>query len=869
MHNTQQEYIDKLRAFHDSFIAHSLAEIRRLESLSPQKIITSIEQILEPLRAIPILGIIPATIISIIQFRRNILEPYDQKTIKRVFNLSDPDIILILSDAIINLMSKFEAAIISQSYPELRALAELTQQQLFKFIKTGSLKAQTKISVAVIIEILSKLDLGLKTSKVQKHQGTYEELNGSDIGSKYFSKRELILFPSIIRDIDIFIGREKELAELDSLIELQQIIFISAPSGTGKSTLAQKYGLIFKKRNKISIWIEEGKVESVFLELAHHLKIETNFNPSGLKRAVYEKIKTIKREILLIFDNVDSEEYRNKLNREYLEELNQYIRIIVTTKNSEYHNSYPNSATINLDAFNAEEARQYLQENGVIGTSEDVTKLISTVSTASTEDPKILYTLPQKLSFVVGAFKAITLTIPKYIKTYQAKKLSRIAYPEFEIVIGELFEKVTDEQKIQLEAWKILQYSILLDPDFIPIEVFEKIGIDEERIDEAIKKLQSLGLVQTLIMYGSIRGIKLHRITQDAVLEYQAIHRELSIEKNILLKQLILRISDIFPKVTEQPGANRKQADILIKSVMNLIKIEALILYQLFENHEISKIVQLLHKVGEYYMLTQMHDNALELHKKAEELLRLNPHSSGLEIATAIAYQGRTYASMRNWDSYKIKNEDALSKAIEKHKAALEIRERLCGDRSEIVAHSLGNIGYNYFFWGKYDEAMEYIDRSVSIYKKLYLLDQSGSFEHFKKLVHMHKIQHADQIEPNEFHAHCAAIINTLGAAYYRLSEKKGNENKAQEYANKSLEYRKLSLAMREVIYSKDHVYTALNLYAVGESYSLLKNYEESIKYMKLSLKMRERLFPDGSETLAGSLHALGREYLKYAPSFD
>ncbi|HJD59514.1 MAG TPA: hypothetical protein LFW20_02395 [Rickettsia endosymbiont of Omalisus fontisbellaquei] len=102
-----------------------------------------------------------------------------------------------------------------------------------------------------------------------------------------------------------------------------------------------------------------------------------------------------------------------------------------------------------------------------------------------------------------------------------ASNISSLGYTEFENTF--LLLKLLEESPL---AWKILQYAAYLDPDFINVNIFkELLLVDEEKLQEPIKRLEELGLISIWHQNG-IDGLMLHKSLQDSVKNYAKRHKE-------------------------------------------------------------------------------------------------------------------------------------------------------------------------------------------------------------------------------------------------------------------------------------------------------------------------------------------------------
>ncbi len=89
----------------------------------------------------------------------------------------------------------------------------------------------------------------------------------------------------------------------------------------------------------------------------------------------------------------------------------------------------------------------------------------------------------------------------------------------------------------------------------------------------------------------------------------------------------------------------------------------------------------------------------------------------------------KTQAEIHSTYAYQNKNKGNYEEAITAYKAQVLVYEKL--NDSRLRAFALDNIGETYFAWGKYDEALNYLNQSLEVFKLLGEEDQQKENQRF------------------------------------------------------------------------------------------------------------------------------------------
>ncbi len=97
-------------------------------------------------------------------------------------------------------------------------------------------------------------------------------------------------------------------------------------------------------------------------------------------------------------------------------------------------------------------------------------------------------------------------------------------------------------------AWKILQYSTSLDPDFIDIEIIKALFLQEiEMSSLVLRKLESLSIISIINNQLNQVGFRIHRNIQKNVQNSVKNHHEYAIKRQQLTGHLLNVLGSAVP----------------------------------------------------------------------------------------------------------------------------------------------------------------------------------------------------------------------------------------------------------------------------------------------------------------------------------
>lgn len=160
------------------------------------------------------------------------------------------------------------------------------------------------------------------------------------------SKKEYII-ASAIRPKDFFVGREKELAELDNRLKEEKIIFLYGIGGIGKSEIAKQYAILnARKYQNILYWTFNEDFESTICQddsvsISNISRVEDESDHSYCWRKLRAIKGCLQNNNLIIIDNLNCrlEDVQSQEVWEFL--LTFPCEIIVTTRSSQMEHELP------------------------------------------------------------------------------------------------------------------------------------------------------------------------------------------------------------------------------------------------------------------------------------------------------------------------------------------------------------------------------------------------------------------------------------------------------------------------------------------------------------------------------------------------
>ena len=207
-----------------------------------------------------------------------------------------------------------------------------------------------------------------------------------------------------------------------------------------------------------------------------------------------------------------------------------------------------------------------------------------------------------------------------------------------------LFSKLIGEYK---EAFELLQYCSLLNPDFISykllLEILDNENMNEKILQQKIEQLTKLSLI-LLIDKNEDEGVKIHRLVQEELVNYCKLNENDTslIRIESVVEKTMDKLNGLFKKVSNDPKEQRNNEELYLNSL------------NIYEKHfdKLNKknkniFVALLNKIINYEL--EAEKNYKNINKKGLKLLEICEryyHNDDSNLAEAFNNIGESYSKL-------------------------------------------------------------------------------------------------------------------------------------------------------------------------------------------------------------------------------
>ena len=552
---TEYDHLDKLRIIRNKYYGHlTFLEINEVE----------FENILSQLREI-------VDLLSLNdELKRRNRQKIDEilKTCivtQRELDLYDLTIKTLISEKedLHDIKKEIENLIHHQNSESLQLKEDLLEELRKSLKKTASIEIMEKISDIfsrkfedneIFKEMFKHIDMSLDTVLTDiSHLKMDSELIKSDLrdikANSIFPDLTKIIASNLPNEICNFTARETSLDEIADIFKTGQFVAISAFAGTGKTTLANKYGHLIKNVEKLAVvrWLKaetQDKFKNDYMSLAKEFNIKnksTNVTVNELNAKLMELTENGNRKVLLLLDNLEKyEDIQDFIN----DNLPSRVKVLITTRNCELN--FSKIRYIKLRPFNRDEAIEFIRKSSVkkIANSQDAME--SLLKTIGLDHQGHFEIIPIKLNLAVAYIK----------KSYVSRIEEDLKRLKFDSFWASLIENVREKSE---SAFAMLKYVSYLDADFSMIDFLSILfSDDQECVNESIDVLKELSLVELtsheikdhLIennrlvkeIVNDIYGLKMHRLVQKEVRDYIMMKQD----KNAILEELLVKFDLYF-----------------------------------------------------------------------------------------------------------------------------------------------------------------------------------------------------------------------------------------------------------------------------------------------------------------------------------
>lgn len=611
--------------------------------------------------------------------------------------------------------------------------------------------------------------------------------------------------PQILAGNEAFIGREKELADIERQLKHNQFVILSGRSGIGKTTCALEFARR-RSEGRLAIYFDadaQEKISHQYLSILSMLNVNTsNLSKDSEIRFMNNIYKEYNNEILLVFDNV--EEYNDIRN--YISSLPANVKVIITTTQPELVDNVPQ---VRLAHFSYDEASKYLHS----------------FLKRDTIEPSILENLIKH-----------TAALPYNLK-HAAAYLLNNPFSKFEDAFFNyrLFEQFIVESSPEKNlSWEILQYSACMDPDFISLQILSTVlSADITLMNNAIKSLHEQSLVSFVEDKSGNKGIRIHRTLKSEIRNSMLHFKDKSLSRKTIIHNLMTAFDKIFPVVSHRPSSEWTTANHLLTQVLKLVNLPNVL--QIADKREVGNM---MYKLGEYYSHVQINrDVALKYAQKALDIRQSLYPINRIQLADSVDSVGRIKL---------YKSDETAQEGLDLLHRALALREEILPNPHPLIARSLRHVGLGYLKFKFYEKSLEYALKYLSMCQVLDAGMNSDSIaeayndvawvlyklENFQKALKYSKeaVQGYMQLSENES-SHSVYALHTLGVLYLEL----GNRKEAIKSLSKVLDISKK-------FKMDNHYVTYLSYFDLGEALFKDGQLEKALKSHEQALKILTEL---------------------------
>ncbi|MBE5988096.1 tetratricopeptide (TPR) repeat protein [Lacrimispora xylanisolvens] len=632
-----------------------------------------------------------------------------------------------------------------------------------------------------------------------------------DITSQKYHMQAKIITNSIpFPATENFIGRDKDMAIIEKMIQDRKLITLYAPPGMGKTEICRKLFEKFTKENALIfknigwLFFRENILNTFYnqFEFIEELDVDTYWKK--IKKYIAENANNI----LLIIDNA------NDLSPKDLTDLISLgCRIILTSRGK-----VDRITSVKINAMSLEECRLlYRMHSNDYESSDNTVDHIIQLSDRHTLSIELL----SKTQYASG--KSSQEMLASIIKNgfNLADINEEISYthnPEAtleqksENVFIEHMAKIFHIADIGDQAeLRILQHFSLLSSELFPMEVSKEcFGI------------QGLSIINKLVNKGWINRNEnqnsyfMHPVVS-SVIKYCANPDYDDVEPMILWinQKLYIKPNEMaIQKLWLFPHA---------LSIVNNFMGEEKEIYSNLQNN----IAMIYYKQGNYVKALEWYRKALVIRKKI--LGEMHPLVAAIYSNIALV---------------KIRQGNYIE-ALEMIQNAISINEDLLGQENSSTAITYNNIALVYDYLGKYPEALGWYQKALSIDEKLLGEDHPSTATVYNNIASIYDnlglypqaikfFFKALDIREKEFgndHYDTATIFNNLASVY----DHKGAYSKALEYYYKAL-------SINEKVLNKEHPMLANNYNNIALLHYTIKEYPIALEWYRKAMLIREKV---------------------------
>lgn len=379
----------------------------------------------------------------------------------------------------------------------------VTKEPFFKY-------SNKKIIIAIMVLLTLLLAWGVLCFNLKREIVSLKNKNHRQTTSPIVLENQIML--NLPPRNNNFIGREESLTQIYEKLNTKKIGIItqivSGLGGIGKTQLATEFAhrAAEKQYYKTILWITAetpNAINNAYKKIADHLQLDSeNLNFNELKKLVHNYLssKYKNEKILFILDNVPNfknvQRYLNSLHEELGVSIAPYV--LITSRSQHWHEE-----PLVLDNFTSKESLIFIKKHLMNADEKSVINL-----------SEQLHYFPLALSQAVAYIKTHT-NIDDYLEAYTIKTKDYLNMPannndQYKKSLLATWNIILN--KLSINSQKLLFVASYLEPDDIPIELFNDLNVTEKM--DAIEELRKYSLI---MLINNNKSFKIHRLLQEVV----------------------------------------------------------------------------------------------------------------------------------------------------------------------------------------------------------------------------------------------------------------------------------------------------------------------------------------------------------------
>ncbi|KAI9694917.1 MAG: hypothetical protein M1822_000534 [Bathelium mastoideum] len=561
------------------------------------------------------------------------------------------------------------------------------------------------------------IDLQIKTASLQtaemrhKDVRTLLEARGYSVGSALELRRPFHFLQNSIRN-DRFFGRTEILETIQDTLEVRPSastfarsatsgIVLHGLGGCGKSSVAREY--MYQRINdyKVILWLyadTREKLDTQFITLSRLLGGESG-SADYCVQWVKHWISHLDCSWLIIYDNADDP----NILRAYWPTAT-HGSIILTSRNPHCGKEVSVKQAVQVKEFDIDEASRFLR--WLLDDVDDLSREDEVATSALATHFSGLALAIQQAATFMNRFQC---SPSRFAKLYEEKasEIHDFRVPGYDKTLADVW--IISLRALSQDAKSLLDILSLLDPDVVPMVLFEDTDLMQDSEGFALDPLRLLNAVDSLVSQSLVErnshngSLKLHRFFRDATFRKLSLNAYQLEKTTNIAGKLILRVlpkDDLAVRHPENWASFERyisHVNSLYACIHHLPNIEAIpIILECFVN-----IIRYHFECGEF-------TKGEEAFNKANSIAHNSKHQDHSTISKINFYGCRIFQETCSLE----KALEAIEKAQKHYSIAIEDEPTLSS--SSFWIRLLSNVGVCYTAVGRFAESEEYHKTAIA-----------------------------------------------------------------------------------------------------------------------------------------------------------